>query len=303
MPELSGGTDWGTSLTSDTFRSTSGGTIFGDYGDSIVPHTPSGFTVTLAPDNVSVNLTIQTGLYNRFNDRQGRFSQARFYFTPGASEIPAGSVPRDTILSEFKSAATKQIAVIEVPFIGGTFTTTVNTTGLGFGGYWATLVNPASNFGVLESFPAGPVTLATDDYQRSLDYTIPDDVTNFTAGPVKIYSVPGTLLKYGSITFDYTRPAQSSFDGVSIWMNGYFSNQPGWPGTPGLYERCGYFKYRQDSGGYTFILQLDYDSSALDWRNIAHSVSVFCVSVSRGRTFKTPISTRPFVLFPNGIGG
>lgn len=265
--------------------------------NSARPNPPRNFTAVLQPDDVTITLSAQADGFSVQNNYWTGL-EFRFYFTPATSTDLSGLTSPDEAAAAF--ARSRLIASSPTISAGGHVSVNVNGAALGLGVFWATVVATYSTFGSAESHPAGPVFLASSDFQNTLDYVIPDDVTNFAA-KLTLSPVPGTTLLYVAINFTYTAPSSFSFDGVTLWLTGYFSNKPGWAGT---LEEGPFFKYRPEQSGAdnVWVLQADYDSSASNYLNSAHSVVAYCSAVSRGRTYKLPISGRPNVNFASGIG-
>ncbi len=143
-----------------------------------------------------------------------------------------------------------------------------------------------------------------------IDSSIPPDVNPPFIVPYDlfVFTVPGSTLKYAQIRINYDPPTiLASFIGVELWITGYFSNKPFY--TPYLMEGP-FFQYDGNSDPFflnvenppNLYLQCDYDSTASNYLNIAHPVNIHIVATSEGKTYPTPITSRPFITLPNGVG-
>ena len=266
--------------------------------NSARPNPPKNFTVTLLQDNVTIQLSVQADGFSVQNNYWTGL-EVRFYFTPATASDIAGLTTPQADAASF--ARSHLIANATISTSGGQTTVLVDGAILGLGVFWATVVATYATFGSLESHPAGPAFLASGDFQRTLDYVQPDDVTNVNA-ELTLVRIPGSTLLYANINFTYTVSDSFSFDGVTPWFSGYFANKPGWPGN---LEEGPFFKYRPDvnNGICNLTLEADYDTSSSTWLNTPHGVVMYVSAVSRGRTYKLPINSRPTFTFTNGIGG
>ena len=281
----------------------------GDPSVATVPAPPQSLTAQLQPDNVTIRLSVKTYPYSFYNRRGAAvLGTVRFYFTPATSADPNSISTPSAVALAFSKAT--MIHEISAPKFGGVSTYNADGGALGAGVFWATFVNPYS-YGLLESSPVGPAFLDAAAQARLIDSVAPGDPGTYL-GPTAftIFSYPGSTLKYAKITLTFNPPDPlGSFYGISVFLNGYFSNQPGsssyiMQGPFWRYPNRHFFDPDPFPFGddFTFELQCDYDSTATNWLNIPHPVRIYIVSLSEAGTHLTPVTSRPSILFSNGIG-
>lgn len=285
----------------------------GDPVVAVKPLAPTQMSVQLLGDNITYRLRVATLAYSIQNSRGVSLSQKiRVYFTPVTSVNPDSLRTTVDIARAFSKAYI--LEEFSAPQQGGISFRTYNAQTLGDGLFWATVVNPAT-YGRMESGPAGPAFIDTGAEARLISSVVPPDVgtvAGFIPPAVNIFVPTGQTLKYATITCTYAPPTpnRGSFDGIEIWMSGYFSNFTfGLGPNP---EECGFYKFvgttppapaHPRGGQVTFTILCDYDSTAAPPLSSPHDVKIYMVAASEGRTIQLPVTSRPAVFdFPNGIG-
>ncbi len=262
--------------------------------ESITPDIPSNFKIRLLSNLSTIVLSVNVLPYSRQDFRGIRRTHIRFYFTGVPIEQLGRPLTPDAISALFKRATL--INDYMTPLGGGLISVEREFSQDGTGVYWATQYT--EKFG-LESQPAGPLSISTDDYQIALDHTPPNVVTGLVGSLAVIPSPLDSLLKFMRVTVTYTIPAlQQSFDGIiPVWVD-YFTNKVG----ANVQEGGFYHWDGRTNSTVTFDMQADYNSTGFSFYLTSHTVKLYIVSANEFHGYATPYTSHPFLSFTPGIG-